>query len=1034
MIVLHLSIWDRVPYLWGEQSPDQIIDPPETHPDIRTYPFDPGIKGLRRVLKAFFPELKILKSNTFPSLVWLPSRGNQPIPSTSLIEVVLDRRHKICLKPYSVNARKLTLEELLDVSLLACSLSLKGSGVVLGASFKWIENLVKLTLDMLVREDFLPGMVQCRGYWEARWRPVPDRQREKELERLSASMPGVCRCLNNYLQEPPDIFPEVVTRSLVTDCADSFIRNSKRSLSALARTSSPKRKTYTSLHDAWIDGLISKDAVVRWEDTAEIMDFARQLGEWQRPVKITAESPFQFCFRLSEPVKIPEEDSEENSWQVDYLLQPKADPTLMLSVADLWETDSRASRQLRKYGGNASEYLLTVLGQSSRLCPEISGSLKQKKTGGFALDGNGALRFLTDSAEMLKRAGFTVMLPSWWVGQGPAKKLGLKMKTRNPVMQSGGNISLDSIMDFDYQVSLDGEMLSLDELEELARLKSPLVCLKGQWTHISGEQIEAAIKFLKKKQSQSLSGKELMKIAFGAEKEVEGLFVEEVEADGWLKEVIAKLTGQGNLEMQKQPDGFSGKLRPYQERGYSWLSFLRSLGLGACLADDMGLGKTIQTLALIQQEREKGENRPVLLICPTSVVNNWKKEAEQFTPRMNLLVHHGYDRRKKEAFCLAATEQTLVISSYGLLFRDMDFLKNVDWAGIILDEAQNIKNPETKQSRAVRNISSDYRIALTGTPVENHVGDLWALMDFLNPGLLGSQNYFKNKFYRPIQLSREEDAALRLKKLTGPFILRRLKTDKSIISDLPEKIESKEFCTLTREQVSLYKAVLNEMEEKLERTEGIERKGMVLASLSKLKQVCNHPAQFAGDGSDPHGRSGKLTRLVEMLTQIREAGERTLLFTQYAEMGLILKNYLKEQFMEDVFFISGAVPRKKRDEMVQCFQEDTNAPYTFILSLKAGGTGLNLTRANHVFHYDRWWNPAVEDQATDRAFRIGQTKNVQVHKFIVAGTLEERIDEMIERKSSVADQVVGKGESWLTELSNREIGDLVKLGKEALGE
>jgi SNF2 family DNA or RNA helicase len=307
-------------------------------------------------------------------------------------------------------------------------------------------------------------------------------------------------------------------------------------------------------------------------------------------------------------------------------------------------------------------------------------------------------------------------------------------------------------------------------------------------------------------------------------------------------------------------------------------------------------------------------------------------------------------------------------------------------------------------------------------------------MVFLNPGLLGSQTTFRSRFYKPIQLWKNEKAASRLKELTSPFILRRLKTDKTIISDLPEKIETKEYCTLTREQVTLYKAVLNEMEEKILASKDMERKGMILATLTRLKQICNHPAQFAGDTEQLRDRSGKLTRLLEMLGQIRTSGEHSLIFTQYAEMGRILQTCLREEFMEDVYFLSGQVSRKKRDEMVRSFQEDPGAPHIFILSLKAGGTGLNLSRANHVFHYDRWWNPAVENQATDRAFRIGQKKNVQVHKFLVAGTLEDRIDQMIENKSDLADRVVGKGEAGLTELSDKQIKELLKLGIEATGD
>jgi SNF2 family DNA or RNA helicase len=416
------------------------------------------------------------------------------------------------------------------------------------------------------------------------------------------------------------------------------------------------------------------------------------------------------------------------------------------------------------------------------------------------------------------------------------------------------------------------------------------------------------------------------------------------------------------------------------------------------------------------------------------VVNNWVREAERFTPDLPVMVHHGSDRDRGKAFEREAKRHAIVVSSYGLLHRDLELFQGISWAGVILDEAQNIKNPETRQSKAARSLSAEYRIALTGTPVENHVGDLWSIMEFLNTGLLGGKTSFKQRFHTPIQTRQDPEATELLKKMTGPFILRRLKTDKSIIADLPEKQEIKTWCTLTREQASLYQAVLRDMEEAIESSEGMQRRGLVLATILKLKQICNHPAHFLADGSPAEGRSGKLERLMEILEEIFEAGERALVFTQFAEMGELLKRHIEETFGRETAFLHGGVPKKKRDAMVERFQKSENAPPVFLLSLKAGGTGLNLTRANHVVHFDRWWNPAVENQATDRAFRIGQTRGVQVRKFICTGTLEERIDEMINRKSAVSESVVGKGEAWITELSNEELKRALALGREALGE
>lgn len=460
------------------------------------------------------------------------------------------------------------------------------------------------------------------------------------------------------------------------------------------------------------------------------------------------------------------------------------------------------------------------------------------------------------------------------------------------------------------------------------------------------------------------------------------------------------------------------------------------------VADNILCHNTIQTLALIQRDWESnvstelgaGGKRPVLLVCPTSVIGNWQKEATRFTPSLPVMVHHGITRVKGEAFIEEVRKHAIVLVSYALLHRDFELLKEVPWAWVILDEAQNIKNPETKQARATRALRADYRIALTGTPVENNVGDLWSIMEFLNPGFLGPETDFKRRFFVPIQAYRDQEAAERLKRLTGPFILRRLKTDRAIIADLPEKMEMKVFCTLVKEQASLYAAVVNEATSQLDSVLGIQRRGLILATLSKLKQICNHPAQFLGDNSQIPGRSGKLARLTEMLGEILEVGDRALVFTQFAEMGEILRRHLEGTFGREVLFLHGGVPKGRRDLMVERFQAEGSGPPIFILSLKAGGFGLNLTRANHVFHFDRWWNPAVENQATDRVFRIGQTRNVQAHKFLCIGTLEEKIDEMIERKKEIAQWVVGTGEGWLTELSTAELKAIFALRKEAVEE
>ncbi|MBV5327913.1 MAG: DEAD/DEAH box helicase [Chlorobium sp.] len=1007
MIALHCSVLDGIPMLWSEGR----------------VPGD--IKELRRALKAIGVTFTIRKPMTREVVAWLPCRGEERVPSSPLIGDEPDKRRKSTLKPFTITA--LPLEISLSLALFACARggNIPGTGAFFGTSFLWTKHLFEAAVHLVSSQMFLPSLIRSGQQREGRWVPYPDNAASLHLNLLLETMPPVCRCLSSDGNSLPKSSRKEVQEQLLFLTVDSLVRF----LSATTVRNNGKPAT---VHDAWMHAITGTDPAMRWENKSEVEVFAHELEKWRRPLDVFARSPFSFCFRLAEP---EQNGRKKDVWQLVFLLQLKSDQSLLLEVGALWDPESSASLQVKSYGGECREFMLTALGQAAALYPELSAGLKLKKPGALKLDTDGAFRFLAGYAELLQRAGFVVMLPSWWIGRGPVNRMGIKVNVKAPAMQSSGSKSgLDTLLSCDYAASLGNDEFDLDELRRLAELKMPLVRVRGQWRQIEQRELADALRFLEKRQSGELSVRDILAAAFGAGPKETALVHRTVDADGWMKDLLDKLKGYTRFELLSQPDRFEGKLREYQVRGFSWLAFLRTWGLGACLADDMGLGKTIQTLALLQQERNLGEKRPVLLICPTSVVNNWRKEAEQFTPDLAVLVHHGSDRLKTAAFRRAAAKSALVISSYGLLLRDIASLSKQQWAGVILDEAQNIKNPETKQAKAARTLQSDYRIALTGTPVENHVGDLWALMDFLNPGFLGGQAFFKEHFYYPIQWNGDIDASERLKAITAPFILRRLKTDTSIISDLPDKIEMKQYCTLTREQASLYKAVIDELQEKIETAEGIDRRGLVLALLVKLKQVCNHPVQFLGDNSSVEHRSGKLQRLTELLSEIRECGQRTLVFTQFMEMGKILQRYLQELFGEEVFFLHGSLSRKKRDAMIDAFQQGEHAPHIFILSLKAGGSGLNLTNANHVVHYDRWWNPAVENQATDRAFRIGQKQNVEVHKFITAGTLEERIDEMIDKKRAVSGSVLGTGEQWLTELSNSDLKKLIMLGKEATGE
>ncbi|RLG30655.1 ATP-dependent helicase [Methanosarcinales archaeon] len=743
-----------------------------------------------------------------------------------------------------------------------------------------------------------------------------------------------------------------------------------------------------------------------------------------------------------------------NRWSLGFFLQAKDDPSLLIPADKVWKTRSETLTFLKRKFKNPQEQLLADLGRASHTYPPIEKSLQDARPVGFDMSAGQAYSFLREFAPILEQNGFGVLLPPWWDKPGARLGVKLKIKTPSPVQEGGigsGHFSVKSIMSYDWTVAIGDNTLSMDEFKHLASLKIPLVQVRGKWVELRPEDVETAINFFEKKHKErEITLGEAMRLGLGADdaRDEIGLPVVGVETEGWLKEMLSKFSGDegGNkgevgdgakITLVDQPGAFNGLLRPYQAKGVSWLAYLCGFGFGACLADDMGLGKTVELIAFLLHVREEGVSEegktpdPTLLICPMSVVGNWRKEVERFAPSLGVMIHHGADRLAGRAFAEEAEKHDLVISTYALAHRDEEALSQVHWRHIVLDEAQNIKNPAAKQTQAIKRIKADHTIALTGTPVENRLSDLWSIMDFLNRGYLGSAQGFRKSFAIPIEKYRDDARAEVLRRIIQPFVLRRLKTDPTIIQDLPEKVEAKVYHNLTPEQASLYEAVVAEMLDKLEYADGIERKGIVLATLTKLKQICNHPALFLQDGSLLKARSGKLTRLSEMLEEVLSESDKALIFTQFAGMGAMLRHHLQERFDCEVLFLHGGTSRKQRDEMVQRFQQDEHGPRLFVLSLKAGGFGLNLTAANHVFHFDRWWNPAVENQATDRVFRIGQTKNVFAHKFVCIGTLEERIDRMLEEKKALADAIVGSGEAWITELSTDELKDIFTLSRDA---
>ena len=625
----------------------------------------------------------------------------------------------------------------------------------------------------------------------------------------------------------------------------------------------------------------------------------------------------------------------------------------------------------------------------------------------------------------IEETGIVCRIPDWWKKKRQHPRMGVSLAKKDSVL------GMNTILKMDGYLEVDGEKLSRVEIKKLLAMEDGLAFIKGKWVEVDHEKLSALLAKMEKCHGD-ISMLEALRMGLddaGGSDDGDGTEEDSLSNSAWISDLLRDLrTGASSAE-RKLPASFKAKLRPYQQTGYKWLARMASFSFGACLADDMGLGKTVQVLAFLENLRTSRADAKVLLIVPASLLGNWQNECRKFAPEMSLeILHSSAQSAKKQAQAAPAGAAFLSITTYSMVSR-MESLAATAWDLLILDEAQAIKNPGVKQTKAIKALNARNRIALTGTPIENDLTNLWSLFDFLNKGLLGTSAEFK-RFASSLQANPSGYA--RLKAMISPFMLRRLKTDKSIISDLPEKMEMTDYVTLSKKQRVLYKKYVDDLAEILEQAQengnAMKRRGLVLASLLKLKQICNHPDQFTGGTGFAEADSGKFGMLEELCRTIYEKRERVLIFTQFKEICSALDGFLAGVFGIKGFVLHGGTSVEKRNKMVQIFQSDNYIPY-MVISVKAGGTGLNLTNANHVIHFDRWWNPAVENQATDRAFRIGQTKNVMVHKFVCRGTIEEKIDELIRSKTELARNVIGaeSGENWITEMSNAELMDMFRL-------
>jgi SNF2 family DNA or RNA helicase len=952
----------------------------------------------------------------------------------------LDPTTATALQPWQVEGIWLAPAEALTL-LNALPLGSLGEQAFLGSDLRFWTHVARWSLDLLARTKFLPDLAhdpasdqssaQGTG-WQTLLDSATDQQR---LGNFSRQMPTVCRMYQAVTAElaialPPE--PATLLNDFLTSAIAATVRTVVSRHPLPTTTARDKVVEITTPLREWLQnlGLTESPVPIPLADK-----LATALKTWQAPLQDYRTNPFRVCLALQPPAH------NQTTWELEYYLQAIDNPDLIVSAGVIWQNPVDRFTYQGRTIDHPQETLLRGLGFASRLYSLIEPSLQSARPCHCALNPTQAYDFIMNVAWRLQDSGLGVIMPPSLANRGGwANRLGLQIRASTSLKQQRDRLGLQGLLNFEWALAIGGHSLSKAEFDRLVALNMPLVEINGEWVELRPQDIRAAQSFFATRKDQTtLSLEDALRISTGDTQMIEKLPVVSFAASGALQELVTTLTGNQALNEIATPADFRGELRPYQSRGVAWLAFLERWGLGACLADDMGLGKTVQLIAfLLHLKAEKLLENPVLLVCPTSVLGNWEREVKKFGPTLSTLVYHGDKRPQGKAFVQAAKSCNLVITSYALIHRDLKSLATVPWQGLVLDEAQNIKNADAKQSQAVRQLEAQFRIALTGTPVENRLSELWSILDFLNPGYLGPKNFFQRRFAIPIERYGDTTSLQTLRSLAQPFILRRLKTDRAIIQDLPEKQEMTVFCGLSAEQAALYQSVVDQSMQAIEAATGIQRKGIILALLTKLKQICNHPTLLKTT-KDPdlsqavfRSRSGKLQRLEEMLEEAVAEGDRALIFTQFAEWGKLLKQHLEQQLGRETLFLYGGSSKQQREAMVDRFQHDPQGPRIFILSLKAGGVGLNLTRANHVFHFDRWWNPAVENQATDRVFRIGQIRNVQVHKFVCTGTLEERIHEMIEGKKALAEQVIGTGENWLTNLDTDQLRNLLLLDRSAV--
>jgi hypothetical protein len=869
-----------------------------------------------------------------------------------------------------------------------------------------------------VSEGLLHPQLQYGGRaWLAYWGATIDESVQEALDLIAAAMPPVCAGAF-------DGDADALVHDLYACAVDQVARDRLRA--AGVRLGNRLIRNRPSAPELFLDGLTSTEPEL--PPHAGLGALERRLTDWvDRGLERRSSAPWLLSLRLDEREE-PEADGS-SAVVLELWLQAADDPTLVLPTSLLHDGGDAVFGFLR-----SADPRIAVHRQLGLIEPVLA-------EGGLAFDplepttvvlGDDDVRFVLRTAiPRLEEIGVPVLLPRNWVSS--SSRLRVNLTATSVPGRSSGLLTTDALARFDWKLAIGETTLTEAELAELAAAKEPLIRIQGRWHALRRSEVEKALQFLDRRREGSVV--DLVRAVSGVELEDAGLELGEVTLD----EALGALLSGGDerrYEPLGTPAAMTQPLFPFQERGHGWLRLLGDMGIGAILADDMGLGKTVQAIAMLTSEREQfGAEAfgPTLVVCPMSVTRQWAREIERFAPSLRVHLHHGGERLTGDELADVAHASDVVITSYDIATRDVDTLATVRWDRLLLDEAQDVKNPATKRARALRRLDARRTLAMTGTPIENRLDELWAIMDIVNPGLLGSRERFQRTFARPIEAHGDSRSLERLRAMVQPFILRRPKDSPEVELELPEITVTKEYCRLTLEQASLYRATVDRWMPRIEEHEkSFGRRGAVLAMLSQLKQVCNHPEMVLATGRPLAGRSGKLERLVELLEAMPRE-DKALVFTQYPGFDRIVP-HLHERLGREIGFFHGGLPARQRDELVAAFSEP-GGPSVLVISIRAGGRGLNLPAANHVFHFDRWWNPAVEQQATDRAYRFGQHKDVFVHSLICTATLEERIDELLDSKRELAEKVVaGRADDWLGELDLDAIRAAVALSDTSVEE